>query len=148
MIGARAGVRVGLIFLAVVQLFVGAWMLLLPHSFYRTVPTVAAYPPFNEHLLRDLGSLYLALAVVLGVSAIVMAPSLVYTALGAYLVLALPHLVFHVTHLAGLSVAEATVLTSALAVLAIVPTALLLLGRGLAGEVRAARKSPGRRTEK
>ena len=49
--------------------FVGAWALAAPRSFYDGFPMpgllgawVASDGPYNEHLVRDVGSLYLALA--------------------------------------------------------------------------------------
>ena len=46
----------------------GAWALGAPESFYQEFPGggrtwVSALPPYNEHLIRDVGSLSLALAV-------------------------------------------------------------------------------------
>jgi hypothetical protein len=127
----RVWLRAGLLFLTLVQTSVGLGMVLLPRSFFNDVPTVAAYPPFNEHLMRDLGSLYLAIAVVVGVSAVVMERRLVYTALSAYIVMAVPHLVFHATHTEGMQPGDAVALTSSLTVLVIVPATLLTLTREL-----------------
>ena len=62
-------------------------------------PWVAPLPACNEHLLRDFGGMNLALAVVLGVAAATLDRRLATTALVAYLVFALPHLVFHLNHL-------------------------------------------------
>jgi hypothetical protein len=46
----------------------GAWALLAPRSFFDTV---AAFPPYNEHFLHDLGAFQLGLgAAVLGALAI------------------------------------------------------------------------------
>lgn len=56
----------------------------VPRSFYAGVLGVSALPPYNEHLMRDLGGLYLALAVVLGAAGVRLQRSLVRTALAAY----------------------------------------------------------------
>ncbi|MDQ6879051.1 MAG: hypothetical protein M3082_15460, partial [Candidatus Dormibacteraeota bacterium] len=38
---------------------VGAWAFLAPRSFYDTIAT---YPPYNQHLIHDLGAFQLGLA--------------------------------------------------------------------------------------
>lgn len=62
--------RAALWLLTSTTLVVGAWALLAPASFYRAFPLgrawVAVDGPFNEHLLRDVGGLFLALTVVTG----------------------------------------------------------------------------------
>ena len=49
----RAGalLRAGLTVLALITLVVGAWQYFAPRSFYTDIPTVAADPPFNQHLM-------------------------------------------------------------------------------------------------
>jgi hypothetical protein len=67
--------RAGLVFLVVTQVLVGGWQLVAPHSFYADGPVpghhwVDLLPPYNEHLMRDVGALNLALGVVLAVAAV------------------------------------------------------------------------------
>jgi hypothetical protein len=128
----RAWLRSGLFFLTFVHVAVGLWTLLFPRSFYDGIPTVDAYPPFNEHLFRDYGAMNLAMAVVLGVGAVVMERTLVHVALVSNLVWAVPHLVFHATHLPH---ADGPALTAALVVAltitAAIPAVLLALSRGV-----------------
>jgi hypothetical protein len=93
---ARRWLRPALLVLTLTQVVVGTWRLLLPRSFYDLY-WVELLPPCNEHLLRDVGGLDLALAVVLGAAALIMERRLVATALLAYLTFATYHLVFHVT---------------------------------------------------
>jgi hypothetical protein len=56
--------------------------------------------PFNEHLARDVGALYLGLGVV-GLAAALRPTDelLVRTAAAAWFVFSLPHLIFHLGHL-------------------------------------------------
>ena len=62
--------RVWLTLLGLVGLFVGTWATFFPRSFYDDFPAgsghawVAADGPYNEHLVRDVGALNLALAAV------------------------------------------------------------------------------------
>jgi hypothetical protein len=81
---ARPWLRPALGFLTLTQAVVGIWQLLVPRSFYDLY-WVELLPPYNEHLLRDVGGLNLALAVVLGASALIMDRRLISTALLAYL---------------------------------------------------------------
>jgi hypothetical protein len=56
--------------LAISQTMLGLWALLAPAGFYRHFPAagharVALLPPYNEHLVRDVGALSLSLTVLL-----------------------------------------------------------------------------------
>jgi len=126
---ARAGgwLRAGLTVLALITLIVGAWQYLAPRSFYTNVPTVAADPPFNQHLMTDVGGLGLALALVLGAAAVTMDRLLIRVALAAYLVYSISHLLFHITHLTGLSAGGAAFLVTSLTLLPVLALALLIL---------------------
>lgn len=71
---ARTVLRVGLAVLAAMQALVG-WALVAPREFYDGFPIaghawVALLPPYNEHLVRDVGAFSLALTVVLGAAAV------------------------------------------------------------------------------
>ena len=64
-------VRVGLGLLALINGWWGGWARFAPRHFFDTFPGfghhwTAAYPPYNEHLVTDLGSTFLTLAVLLG----------------------------------------------------------------------------------
>jgi hypothetical protein len=82
---------------------VGGWAQLAPASFYRAFPAgrawVAADGPYNEHLVRDVGGLMLALCVVTGVAAWRARPGLLRLAAVATLVSGVPHLAYHAAHL-------------------------------------------------
>ncbi|MCC8244627.1 hypothetical protein [Saccharothrix luteola] len=135
--------RIGLWFLAVVQAGVGGWALISPQGFYDGFPApghhwVAMFPPFNEHLLRDFGSLNLALAVALAFAATNLLPA--RPVLVSYLVFAVPHLVFHLGHLDHMPVVDqvGNVVTLALAV--VLPIVLLVVD---ARRPAAAQRRPG-----
>ena len=125
--------RAGLVTLAVVQVATGAWQFLAPRAFFD-LRWVALFPPYNEHLMRDLGSLNLALALVLGVAAVSMERRLVRTALLADLVYTLPHLVFHALHLEPYTPADAVAQQAALTLTVVAPLALLALTARLPDE--------------
>ena len=89
----------------------GGWALGAPRSFYDRFPGaghtwVALLPPYNEHLVRDVGSLSLSLAVLTAATALMLEWRLVIVASLATLVWSTPHLAFHLGHLEGLSTAD------------------------------------------
>jgi hypothetical protein len=104
----------------------GLWILLLPDTFWKW-RWVSYLPPYNEHLLRDLGGTNLALAVVLCAAVAAMERRLVFTALVAYLTASVPHLVFHAQHLEPLSAASGAGLMALLGASVIGPALLLWL---------------------
>ena len=101
-VGGR--VRLGVSLLMAPALVVGVWALLLPRSFYEDFPAagrhwVSALGPYNEHLVRNVGALNLALGALLALAAILPEQRLTQAALGAWLVYALAHFLFHATEL-------------------------------------------------
>ena len=112
----RTLLRVGLVILAAMQVLVGAWALAAPRAFYDGFPSprhawVALLPPYNEHLVRDVGALNLALTVVLGAAAWTLDRTMIRVALLALIVFAVPHAIFHAGHLAGFPAADAVAQT-------------------------------------
>jgi hypothetical protein len=121
--------RVGIWFLALVDLGIGVVATLTPRAFYDYVPGVSLASPYSEHLMRDVGAMNIALAVVTVVAAITMEQLMVRTALTAYLVFAVPHLLFHVTHHQHYPTTTAIIETTGLVVLVLLPVSLLALTR-------------------
>jgi hypothetical protein len=139
--------RAGLLVLAAPQLVIGAWALLAPRAFYDGFPVaghawVALLPPYNEHLVQDVGVLNLAVSVVLLAAAAAPHRPLVTAALVSQLVYTVPHAVFHVTHLEGFPPVDAVAQTAGFAVQIALPLVLLLLGRRPCG-ARAHPDRPG-----
>ncbi|HEY9230151.1 MAG TPA: hypothetical protein VIP11_26095 [Gemmatimonadaceae bacterium] len=128
---ARGWIRTGTIILTVYHLVLGVWPFLSPRSFYdyfpaRGHPWVALLPPYNEHLLRDFGGLNLGLAIVLGSAAAFAERRLTFVALAAAIVVEVPHMIFHTTHLEGFPRADAVMQTIGLSVIMVIPIALLI----------------------
>lgn len=119
--------RTGIWFLTFVELAVGIVATLTPRVFYDYVPWVDLAPPYSEHLMRDYGAMNLALALVFVVAAITMDRLMVRTALAAYVVFAIPHLLFHITHHQHYTATAAIGETTALAIAVLLPLALLAL---------------------
>ncbi|OBG19393.1 hypothetical protein A5764_16970 [Mycobacterium sp. 852002-51057_SCH5723018] len=119
--------RAGLWFLAFVEVAVGVVATLAPRAFYDYVPWVDLLPPYSEHLMRDVGALSLSLALVLVVAATTMETRMVRVGLGAYLLFAVPHLIFHTAHLENFTTEAAVAQTAILAIAVLLPAALLFL---------------------
>ncbi len=122
--------------LALSQAVVGLWALLAPRAFFEAFPAaghawVALLPPYNEHLVRDVGALSCALLVVLVAAAVSARPVLVRTAAVAFGVYAVPHTLFHGLHLEHFGHGDATAQMLGFAgQLALVALALAATGRG------------------
>ncbi|MBM3658612.1 MAG: hypothetical protein FJW95_03815 [Actinobacteria bacterium] len=122
--------RVGLGYLAAIGLLVGLWAGLAPRSFYEDFPGlgrvwVAVDGPFNEHLVRDVGWLNLALTVATVWAAVTLGRTLVVAVLVAWLVMSLPHLAYHLGHLDGLATSDRVGELASLALVPLVAAALL-----------------------
>ena len=149
-------VRPVLAALALTELAVGGWQLFAPHSFYRFFPTgqgwVERVGAYDQHLITDVGGLTLALAFMLALAAFFFERRLVQVALGAYLVQAVPHLVYHVVHRDHMSVADNVANIGILAGAVVLPAALLAMTVLHGGAVAAGLGHPraqggGRRLE-
>lgn len=117
----RGVVRGALWMLAAGEALVGGWAQFFPRAFYDGFPLpgsawVGMLPPFNEHLVRDVGGLNLALAVVLAAAALRPDPWWARVAAGAFLVFTVPHAVFHALHLAHFPLGAAVAQTAAFVV--------------------------------
>jgi hypothetical protein len=126
----RRVVRVALAILALVGLQVGLWAAFTPRSFYDDFPGagriwVTVDGPYNEHLVRDVGALNLALAVVAIVALLTLSRAAVMAAGGAWLAYGTPHLAYHLRHLDPLESADAVAVPVTLA-LNVVVAALVL----------------------
>lgn len=119
--------RAGVCFFAFVEIVVGLVATLAPRAFYDCVPWVDLIPPFSEHLMRDYGAMNLSLALVFVVAAVTMERRMVRIALGAYLLFAIPHLIFHLTHLEHFTAGAAVWQTILLTVAVLLPVGLLIL---------------------
>jgi len=101
--------QVLLIVLALSAALVGFWATFAARSFYDSFPGaghhwVSMDGPFNTHLVRDVGGLYLSLLVITVCA--VWHPSLARITGGAWLVFSIPHLIYHATHLSMFSTAD------------------------------------------
>lgn len=120
-------VRVTLLYLVLVHAFPGVWALSMPQAFYHHFPGfglvwVAIDGPYNEHLIRDVGGFFIALAALCLLTLI--RPRWVAVRATAICLLMFngPHLWYHLQHLHMLPPIERVALASTLSL-----TALLVL---------------------
>jgi hypothetical protein len=110
-------------------LFIGFTALVVPHTFYADFPFLAHWverlPPYNEHLITDVGGLYVGFAVVIGIAAWRPERLLVVATCAGFLTVSVPHLLFHVTHLGGFGAVDGAAEIAALASLLIPPCVAL-----------------------
>jgi hypothetical protein len=126
----RRIVRIALALLALIGLQVGFWAAFAPQSFYDDFPGagriwVSVDGPYNEHLVRDVGALNLALAVVAIVAFVTLSRAAVLAAGGAWLAYGLPHLVYHVRHADALDGADQVAVPLTLALNALLAALVL-----------------------
>jgi hypothetical protein len=100
--------RIILAVTAALGLFVGAWAAFWPTSFYDAFPGfgriwIAIDGPFNDHLIRDVGALYLALAGASVAAIFSRHPDAGRVVGVAWTVFGIPHLVYHLAHLGSLA---------------------------------------------
>jgi len=96
--------RLALGYLALSGLLVGVWAAGAPRSFFSDFPGLghmwtAADGRYNEHLVRDVGDLNLALVVVTVAATIWCSRALVIAAAAAWIVYSVPHLAYHTLNL-------------------------------------------------
>lgn len=121
--------RPALALLCVAALSIGLTATAFPRTFYDDFPFLTQWvellPPFNEHLVTDVGGLYLGFAILFGWAAWRFERALVQPLCIAWLVTASIHLAFHADHLEGFGTADAIAEITSLALL-LVPAAVAL----------------------
>jgi hypothetical protein len=130
---ARALVlRIGLAVLAIPALIVGVWAAFAPRSFYDDFPGlgrmwVAPDGPYNQHLVRDVGELNLAIAVVTVIALVALTPVLVRAVLVGWIVYSVPHLVYHLRNLDPFETDDQVSIIASLALVPVLAIVLLVI---------------------
>lgn len=119
--GRETVARAMLVLLCAYCVAIGALAAFAPRTFYDDFPFFARWvellPPYNEHLITDVGGLYLGFALLFGLAAWTLERTLVRAACLAFLLSATLHLIFHAGHLEGFGTADAIAEIAALATL-------------------------------
>jgi hypothetical protein len=125
------GSRTALGFLFVAAVTIGLIAAVLPRTFYDDFPFLAHWvellPPYNEHLVTDVGGVYLGFALLFAWAAWTLDRTLVRAVCAAWLLTATIHLLFHIGHLAGFGSADAIAEIATLALL-LVPAPIAIWG--------------------
>ncbi len=134
--------RIALGYLALFSLQIGLWAMLAPRSFYDDFPGlgrswVSVDGPYNEHLVRDVGALNVAIALVVIMAAIRLSRDLVMVAGLATLAWGVPHLIYHLFERDGLSVSDQIISLSGLATFSGLAALILIIGPGIADRAQA-----------
>lgn len=120
-----------MVLIALSGAYLGGWATISPESFYRDFPGlgfhwVSVDGPYNEHLIRDVGTLNLAMALIATVAAVRLGPIIVGAVCAGWLVYSIPHQLYHATHKAGLDHGSFVAEMGALALNVIVPALILI----------------------
>ncbi|MBN8866398.1 MAG: hypothetical protein J0H98_02490 [Solirubrobacterales bacterium] len=125
-------IRICLGVLALSALSIGLPASFAPETFYTDYPFYTALvkllPPYNEHLVTDVGGLYLGFAVMLTWATIKPSRQLIIPLCAGWIVAEALHFAFHIGHLTGFTTTDAIGQTIGLGlyvVIAIIPIAML-----------------------
>jgi hypothetical protein len=117
--------RLALGFLLGSAAVIGFTAAIFPRTFYNDFPFLVHWvdllPPYNEHLVTDVGGLYLGFAVLFAWAAWTLERTLVRAVCAAWLLVASLHLLFHITHLGGFDTGDAIGQVFTLALLLVPP---------------------------
>jgi len=117
--------RLALGVLLVSALTIGLTAAILPRTFYDDFPFLAHWvellPPYNEHLVTDVGGLYLGFSVLFAWAIWTLDRTLVQAVSVAWLLTAAIHLAFHASHLGNFDTGNAIAEIASLALLLIPP---------------------------
>jgi alkylhydroperoxidase family enzyme len=116
----RGAIRFILFALGIPQALIGVWALAAPRSFYDDFPAgtdgwVHVLGPFDEHLVTDIGALFIALGFLLAFAADTLRRGTVMAAAISWLIFSVPHFLWHVFNLDEMSTADAVANTATLA---------------------------------
>ena len=113
--------------------FPGLQATISPLSFYTGFPFGRAWvqmlPPYNEHLIRDVGDFYLAFTILFAWAAWRPSRELVVPLASAWSVAALLHAVYHARNLDGFGAGDAIALIAVLVTVLALPVLAIALTR-------------------
>lgn len=126
--------RIAFGYLALFSLQIGAWALAAPRSFYDDFPGlgrtwISVDGPYNEHLIRDVGALNLALFVLFVAAAVTLSRPVAISAAAASLAWGVPHLIYHIFNNEGLSAGDNVLSLGGLVLFVAFPLLILLTAR-------------------
>lgn len=128
-------IRICLGVLALTALSIGIPAAFAPETFYTDFPFFTALvkllPPYNEHLITDVGGLYVGFGFMLGWATISPSRQLVLPLCWGWVIAQALHFAFHISHLTGFTTTDAVTQQIGLAFyvfVALVPIVMLRRG--------------------
>lgn len=104
-------IRICLAVLGLSALGLGLPATFAPETFYTDYPfftaLVSLLPPYNEHLITDVGGLYLGFGVMFAWATVKPSRQLIVPLCSAWIVAQALHFAFHISHLTGFTTTEA-----------------------------------------
>jgi hypothetical protein len=136
-------VKLGMWLLGLVYLAWGMPAVVAPKWFFGHFPGAgqhwtAAYPPYNEHLMTDVGVAAITMGAMLIVAAVIGEPRVMALALGAVAFYEALHLVYHLLHRGQMSDSSNALSLAGLLAGVVFPLALLIADRIRSGRDRQA----------
>jgi hypothetical protein len=127
-------VRGGLLLLGLLHLAWGVPAVVAPRWFFDTFPGfgrgwTAAYPPYNAHLMTDVGAAFTTIGVLLLIAAVLDDRRVTAVVLVGLLIFSTLHLAYHLRDHGGLHGFDLGASLASLAAGVLAPIALLLLSR-------------------
>ena len=127
--------RIGMAFLALGALPVGVWATIAPKSFYNDFPGGGRHwirldGPFNEHLVRDVGELNLALVVITAFAIVTLSLPLVRATLAGWIVTGALHAIYHWANMHPYETGDQLAIGLTLTFVPVLAFGLLLATRG------------------
>jgi hypothetical protein len=123
--------RAALLALGAVQTGLGLYALISPSGFYRDFPFgrgwVELLPAYNEHLVRDVGGLFLLSGAVLLAAGVLLGRQLVAVALASFLLYSVPHTVYHYLNFGPFETPDVIANVIGLGAQVVIPVALLVV---------------------
>ncbi len=123
----KLAIRIVLLILGLGQGVAALVQLFGPRLFFDHGPWVNRLPPYNEHLMRDVGAATLGWVLLIFAAIVTLRPGLVRLAVVANLLFTVPHFIFHATHLAGYSGGDAAAQTIILGLGIVLPVIAIVL---------------------
>jgi AhpD family alkylhydroperoxidase len=145
----RGWIAALLVALGAPQALIGLWALLAPRGFYDDFGPgggwVSALGAYDEHLVRDVGGLFIGLGVLMVVAAVRGRRSLTFTAVAVWLIFAVPHAIYHALNLGPYTTPDAIANAATLGWTVLAPIIVLVMLRAPTAARPAAPAADGAR---
>jgi hypothetical protein len=117
--------------MALITFGIGFWQTVLPLNFYQAFPGlghqwVTLLPPYNEHLVRDVGEGNIAFGLLFGWGALTHDSRVLRPTSVAWIVAATLHFLYHLLNLSAFTPGDQVLQMGALGIIIVIPVSILL----------------------